>query len=64
MLIPAIIIRLAVMTNIASIETGLLPTRALRTTLTSVLRIEASVLRSVGLPAGLSLYALAKKENA
>ncbi len=61
MLLPAIALRLAVMARLTSVEAGFSPARALSTALTAVLRAEATVLSSVGFPAGLSLYALARK---
>ncbi len=64
MLLPAIALRLAVMANIASVEAGFSPARALRACLIIMLRAESTVLRSVGFPAGLSLYALAEKDAA
>jgi SAM-dependent methyltransferase len=61
MLLPAIVLRLAVMARIASVEGQFAPARPLAGSLTAVLRAEAAVLRSIGFPAGLSLYALARK---
>jgi hypothetical protein len=64
MLLPAIILRLAVMAKITSVEAGFSPARAFRATLIAALQTEAKILRSLRLPAGLSLYAIAQKKAA
>lgn len=64
MLLPAIVLRLAFIANLVSVEAGFSPARALTAALTAVLRFEAAILRSVSFPAGLSLYALAQKDIA
>ena len=64
MLLPAIALRLAIMANLASVEAGFSPARALRACLIGMLRAESVMLRLVKLPAGLSLYALAQKDDA
>jgi ubiquinone/menaquinone biosynthesis C-methylase UbiE len=61
MLLPAIAMRVAVLVRLASVDAQLSPARALAVALTAVLRAEAAMLRSVGFPAGLSLYTLARK---
>lgn len=61
MLLPAIMLRIAVKANLASVESGFSSAQLLRTILIAVLRTEAAILRTVRLPAGLSIYALARK---
>ena len=63
-LLPAILLRLAFMAKLVSVEAGFSPARPLTAGLTTVLRFEAAILRSVSFPAGLSLYALAQKDIA
>ena len=63
-LLPAILLRLAFMAKLVSVEAGFSPARLLTAGLTAVLRFEAAILRSVSFPAGLSLYALAQKDIA
>ncbi|MDP6792683.1 MAG: hypothetical protein QF660_01390 [Anaerolineales bacterium] len=51
-------VRLAVMVNLASVEAGFTPAPELIAAFTAVICAEVAVLGSVGFPTGLSLYSL------
>lgn len=63
MLPHTIMVRLAVMVNLASVEAGFTPAPALIAALTAVICAAVAVLGSVGFTTGLSLYSLADKDT-
>lgn len=63
MLPHAIMVLLAVMVNLASVEARFTPAPALIAALTAMICAEVTVLGSVGFPTRLSLYSLADKDT-
>ena len=61
MLLPAIITRIAINLRLVTVENQFETPNILNLLLTKILLLEASLLRSINLPAGLSIYILARK---
>ena len=61
MLLPAIITRLAINFKFVTVENQFDTPRILNVLLTKILLLEASLLKFINLPAGLSIYILARK---
>tara|TARA_B100000029_G_scaffold189395_1_gene187258 strand:- start:27903 stop:28661 length:759 start_codon:yes stop_codon:yes gene_type:complete len=61
MLLPAVITRLAIKLNLVAVENQFDTPRILNVLLTKILLLEASLLKLINLPAGLSIYILARK---